>query len=161
MAGVHRALVAACAALSTLAACSDPPADIPRATESCNAPEPARCGRAQGQATALDTVLVCDDGTWEAAVTCPDDGTCRDDSGRGAVLCTDENRVALPFGEHEGPCDVADAQACSLDLDFILQCTDGAWSIATNCSTDVARCTLVSNNADPPCDAADGCLRCM
>lgn len=161
VASVHRAFVAALAALSPLVACSDPPSSVPRATEACNDPEPARCGRGQGQATLRNQVLVCDDGTWQAAVACPNNGTCRDDSERGAVLCTDENRVALPYGEQDGPCDVADAQACSTDLDFILECTDGTWSIATNCSTDIARCTLVDEDADPPCDEASGCLRCL
>lgn len=158
---VHRVLLAACAALSPLVACSDPPAPVPRVGTACKAPEPARCGRAQGQSDLRDTVVVCDDGTWDAGVTCPDGGTCRDDSERGAVLCIDEDRVEIPFGEQDGPCDVADAQACSFDLDFILVCTDDRWSIATNCSTDIARCTLVDDDADPPCDESGGCLRCV
>lgn len=150
---------------SSLVACSTSSEGPPRATEACDAPEPARCGLGEGLDAKANTVLVCDDAAagaaWDVGLVCPNGGSCQDDDARGAVLCIDEDRVETPYAEQSGPCDVADAQACSFDLDFILVCEGGSWSIATNCSTDVARCTLVDQGSDPACDAAGGCLLCV
>jgi len=126
--------------------------------EACAAGEVARCGIGEGTDDREDTIVVCTDGAWTEALTCDQGETCFDDAARGAVGCTVINDEIV-YGEYLGPCDVAGAEACSFDHDFVIACEGGEWTIARNCSTEALSCALVSSDEDEQCGGAE-CVGC-
>lgn len=118
----------------------DPPA--PRVDEVCEDGEPARCGIGLGSDTTKNRVLVCSGDAWSEGVQCGEFSECSDDASSGAVLCEAGDEPAILYGEHTGSCEVAGAQSCSFERDFVLVCEAGTWNIATNCSTEVQHCAL-------------------
>ena len=147
-------------AIGGILACGgDEGAAIRRDGDPCDDGEPARCGRSEGSDGARNAVLVCDRDTWSEALDCGAGETCRDDEGRGAVVCTDELDEVI-YGEHTGACAVAGARACSFELDAILRCEGGTWIIDTDCTTDILHCAFVPAEDDADCADPDGCLVC-
>lgn len=142
-----------------LACGGDVGGEAPRVGAPCDDGEPARCGRSEGSDTARNAVLICDGDTWSEAHDCGVDETCRDDEGRGAVVCTDELDEVI-YGEHAGACAVPGAQSCSFERDAILVCEGGKWTIDTDCTENIQHCAFVPAQDDADCSEPDGCLVC-
>lgn len=132
--------------------------EAPRVGEACETGAAARCGIATGADDREDTIVVCENEVWTSALGCEQGETCFDDDARGAVGCTVINDEIV-YGEYLGPCDVAGAQACSFDRDFVIGCEQGEWALARNCSTEALSCDLVTPDEDAQCDAAE-CVGC-
>lgn len=147
-------------AIGGILACGgDDGGEVPRAGSPCDDGEPARCGVGEGADATRNAVLVCDGDAWSAAVDCGKGETCSDDDDRGAVVCTDELDQVI-YGEQAGACAVPGAQSCSFELDFVLVCEGGKWTIDTNCATNVLHCTFVTAQDDETCADPDGCITC-